>query len=660
MDTRFPSESLGDTLSCFDVGTPLTTTEVADSLGIGRRSAYDRLEQLVEHGVLETKKVGAKARVWWRSPPGDDHSGGERSRVPAPLGDRESELTNKVRQQEVIATLGQYALECDDLESVFQEATELVADALDVDYCKVLKLNPTGDSLSLLAGTGWDDGVVGSEKISATATDSQAAYTLSVDAPVVVENLETETRFSGPDLLTSHGVLSGISTVIETADEPWGVLGTHDTSPRSFSRTDTSFVQAIANILSSAIARDDAKRKLRRQRTQLAALNNLYEVVSEINSSIIEQSTPGEIEQTVCDHLAASDSYLFAWIGGIDSVSQTVSSRAEAGVEGYLDEVEISIDPTDERSEGPTGKAFQTGEVQTAKAIDIGTSHDPWREAVDRYEYRSSAAIPIVHEESVYGVLNVYSERPYAFEGQELDVITRLGEIVGHAIAAVERKEALASDELVELGFRMRNFFGEFETEGTIRVDRIIAIDDGRFLAYGTATRDTVETVHRLVEALDHWEAVHFYSDDDPAKFELRMVEPPVASLVSSLGGHIEEAIVTGGDLQLTTHFPSTVDVRAVVDAMNEIAPGTEMLRRRQISRQVDDPRRALASDLTEKQRTTLEAAYHAGFFEWPRSASGEEVAESMGVSAPTFHQHLRKAEQKVFDAMYSTAETES
>ncbi|WP_263654209.1 helix-turn-helix domain-containing protein [Halomicrobium urmianum] len=37
---------------------------------------------------------------------------------------------------------------------------------------------------------------------------------------------------------------------------------------------------------------------------------------------------------------------------------------------------------------------------------------------------------------------------------------------------------------------------------------------------------------------------------------------------------------------------------------------------------------------------------------EWPREASGEEVAESLDVSSPTFNQHLRNAQQKRLDVV--------
>ncbi|MFC7216357.1 bacterio-opsin activator domain-containing protein [Saliphagus sp. GCM10025334] len=44
---------------------PMATSEVADSVDVARRTVYDKLEQLVAEGFLESKKVGARARVWW-------------------------------------------------------------------------------------------------------------------------------------------------------------------------------------------------------------------------------------------------------------------------------------------------------------------------------------------------------------------------------------------------------------------------------------------------------------------------------------------------------------------------------------------------------------------------------------------------------------------
>ncbi|RXK47749.1 helix-turn-helix domain-containing protein [Halorientalis pallida] len=67
-----------ETLAVFDrrddPSEPLTTPEVANSLDAVRRTVYKRLEKLASSGELKTKKVGANARVWWRSHPDEGSS----------------------------------------------------------------------------------------------------------------------------------------------------------------------------------------------------------------------------------------------------------------------------------------------------------------------------------------------------------------------------------------------------------------------------------------------------------------------------------------------------------------------------------------------------------------------------------------------------------
>ncbi|MDS0477447.1 ATP-binding protein [Natrinema sp. 1APR25-10V2] len=174
----------------------------------------------------------------------------------------ERELEARAHQQQVVADLGQLALETDDLDELMHEASRQVAAVLDNDYCKVLDLDAGREELLLRQGVGWADGLVGEETISAVEADSQAAYTLASDRPVVVEDLETETRFSGPDLLRSHDVRSGISTIIGPVSEPWGILGTHDTEPETFSEEDVNFVQSVANVLAEAIERQQYQTEL--------------------------------------------------------------------------------------------------------------------------------------------------------------------------------------------------------------------------------------------------------------------------------------------------------------------------------------------------------------------------------------------------------------
>ncbi|MDS0293454.1 PAS domain-containing protein [Halogeometricum luteum] len=358
--------------------------------------------------------------------------------------EKQRELEARSHQQEVVAELGRLALEHPPLDDLFDRATEAVAETLDNDYCKVLDLTDDGRELFLRSGVGWKLGHVGEASV-ANDESTQAGYTLLSADPVVVDDLSAETRFSGPDLLVDHGVVSGISTIIGPVDDPWGILGTHDTEERSFTEYDVDFVQSVANILATAIDHRDSERERRAQREQLAALNDLNSLVQQISESAVRQSSREEIERLLCETLAASDSYVFAWIGEADESTGEIRCRCESGVENYLSNIALSLDGPGR--DGPTAQALLTGETQVVQDVDESANYASWRDHARTYGYRSSAAIPIAFGDDRYGVLNVYSERPGAFGAEERTALSRLGTIVGHALRSVERDRQLRESE---------------------------------------------------------------------------------------------------------------------------------------------------------------------------------------------------------------------
>lgn len=167
------------------------------------------------------------------------------------------------RQQEEVATLGQYALTGTPLPTLFNRAVESVASVFHVEYAKILELQPDRQWMQLVAGVGWQTGIVGSATVSA-GRESQAGYTLFSREPVIVTNLKKEERFDGPALLHEHQVVSGISVIIGDPAVPFGVMGAHSTRKREFSRDDINFFQSVANILAEAIQRRRTENQLRR------------------------------------------------------------------------------------------------------------------------------------------------------------------------------------------------------------------------------------------------------------------------------------------------------------------------------------------------------------------------------------------------------------
>jgi PAS domain S-box-containing protein len=173
----------------------------------------------------------------------------------------EAAVAIRARQQSAVADLSQHALTGRDLDRLTNDAVALVAQVLEIEFAKVLKLTPAGDALILQAGVGWRDGCVG-VRSEPTGRESQAGFTLLSSAPVVMEDLAQETRFRPPELLAEHGVVSGVSAIIHGKTKPFGVLGAHTTSRRPFSSDDVHFVQSIADVLAAAIERRQLEEEL--------------------------------------------------------------------------------------------------------------------------------------------------------------------------------------------------------------------------------------------------------------------------------------------------------------------------------------------------------------------------------------------------------------
>lgn len=180
-------------------------------------------------------------------------------------------LEAKARQQAAVATLGQQALAGVDLPVLFDHAVVSVSETLEVEYCKLLELLPDGRHMLLRAGVGWQAGLVGQITVSA-GLESQAGFTLLSEEPVIVEDLRTETRFSGPPLLHSHGVISGVSVIIGPLEKPFGALGAHTARRHTFTQDDVHFLQAVANVLASAIDRKQAEQALQQSHALLQAV----------------------------------------------------------------------------------------------------------------------------------------------------------------------------------------------------------------------------------------------------------------------------------------------------------------------------------------------------------------------------------------------------
>jgi PAS domain S-box-containing protein len=345
----------------------------------------------------------------------------------------ENEVRMLARLQSVLADLGERALRGAPLPRMLDDAANQVAQALGVDYCKILELLPNRDALLMRSGAGWKPGYVGHATVG-LGTESQAGYTLLSKEPVVVEDLQIEKRFAGTALLHEHEVVSGASVVVSASEGPYGVLAVHARHRRSFTTDEVNFLEAAANILGSVIERH-------RTEAQLWRVSQAQRVLSKCNEALIRATEESTLLQQICDLIVEEAGYRLCWVGRAENdPAKPVTAIAQAGFEeGYLATLNITWADT-ERGRGPTGTCIRTRETVVAKHIVTDPKMIPWRAEALKRGYGSSVAIPLIVDSEAFGAIMIYAAEPAAFGAEEVKLLTELASDLAFGIGTLHTR----------------------------------------------------------------------------------------------------------------------------------------------------------------------------------------------------------------------------
>jgi PAS domain S-box-containing protein len=436
--------------------------------------------------------------------------------------------------------------------------------------------------------------------------------------------------------------------------------------------------QILAATLQAALGHVRGQRELEERESELEAhreradrLERLNTVIREIEQATVEESSREAIERAVCEHLTTVEPYREAWIAEPDVAGDALVTRASDGDGGsgggskYAET--LAVDLGGDGPEGrdgvgghPVAAAFRTGEVRTVGSLATSTAHGEWRKPALRAGYQSVVAVPLAGKESVHGVLGIAADDPGAFDEDTEEILAELGRSVGHAISVLERRAALESDTTTELEFEVADdglsvVWLARETGAEVTLERTVRRPDGEFgVFYTVEGADPDRVVDRAAAAPDA-EAAHAISEDD----ETCLVEVRTSSwfgtTFAEYGAVVRTATAEDGDGRLVVEAPRAADVRTLVEAFRERYPDTELVAQRTRERAVQtllELQDLLAEQLTPRQLEALETAYSAGYFDWPRESSGEEIADLLGVTQPTFNKHLRSAERKTFSML--------
>lgn len=385
------------------------------------------------------------------------------------------------------------------------------------------------------------------------------------------------------------------------------------------------------------------------ERERLRRENALYRGVCD---RLLSASSREAMERGVCEEVAAVDGVGFAWLGVRQMTGDAVVPRASAGAaSGDLDDATAAVTAS---SPGPAGRALAEREPVVAEVDDVADS-GVRRAALER-GLRHVGAIPLAWNDALYGVLVAYASDPVEFETALVDVLADVGTLVAAALVAAERRRRLHAGRLVELDLRVTDsgafpYDASRELDCTIELEGFTSESDG-FLVYCRVTGPDA-TADAVREVTDAARVRVLDADDLGCTVEATRPSESVLGALADVGATLADATVVDGTATITARLAPDAAIPAVVDRLESVAPDVTVVSKQEVRRDLGPGRDAGVFDaLTDRQHTVLTAAYHAGYFEWPRDSSGEELAASLGVAPPTFYQHLRAAQRNLLDEL--------
>ncbi|WP_136687889.1 PAS domain S-box protein [Halorhabdus amylolytica] len=171
-----------------------------------------------------------------------------------------------------------------------------------------------------------------------------------------------------------------------------------------------------------------------RSERRAVKLDRIRTLASDVNQALVRADCREEAESSVCERIVDTDRYGFAWIGAVDPDTDRLRPRTTAGAgDDYLDEITVTAEdsPT---GQGPAGTAIRERRVAVTENIAADAELDRWADAAIARGFQSIAAVPLAHEETLYGVLTLYADDPHPFDEDECGLLSELGADVGHAL----------------------------------------------------------------------------------------------------------------------------------------------------------------------------------------------------------------------------------
>jgi signal transduction histidine kinase len=137
---------------------------------------------------------------------------------------------------------------------ILTEAVRVCAEGLSAPFSKVCRYRAEENDLLIVAGHGWQDGVVG-HVVSRADMSSPQGRAFTTGEPSICDDLQLASYVDLPPFYAAHGIVSIIDVIIKgNDDQPYGILEIDNDRQHDYDQYDINFLTGFANVLAEAVS----------------------------------------------------------------------------------------------------------------------------------------------------------------------------------------------------------------------------------------------------------------------------------------------------------------------------------------------------------------------------------------------------------------------
>ncbi|GAB7008582.1 bacterio-opsin activator domain-containing protein [Halorubrum trueperi] len=363
----------------------------------------------------------------------------------------------------------------------------------------------------------------------------------------------------------------------------------------------------------------------------------------------------------VPEGVVAADRWVEAWVlrGTVDGGRVEVAGAAGVDRETLADRGVTSGGPWCDAidADGPVV-------IDEPVAIDEGseTGDQSVKDDLSVKDDRHALAVPVRYRDVTHGTLCVVAEGGSPISSVERRELAALGKCLGWAVTAGRWRDLLHSDAVTEVEFHTADddaFLAQSSAALGCRIElaSTVAVTEDASRLYLSVTGAMPQEFADVVDGTSGVSDLRVRETrEDGCSVSVRVEGGSAVRTLTEHGATVRDAAAEDGRLRVVADLPEGADVRPVADGLRASFPDARLASKESVARTSHAEssfRTGVADRFTDRQWAALSAAYHGGYFDWPRGSTAEEVADAMDVSSPTFHNHLRKAQRALLDGLF-------